>query len=141
MHRDPDAGDRPRGARARARALGGRGCGGRGGARCDGRARAAARRRAVSEVVFVGPPRRALAGTVAVPGDKSIAHRALLLGALAEGVTRVEGFPGGADTRSTLAAVRTLGARADQAGDVVLVEGGGPDLGVGASVAVGRATS
>ena len=90
----------------------------------------------MSEAVFVGPPRRALAGTVAVPGDKSIAHRALLLGALAEGVTRVEGFPGGADTRSTLAAVRTLGARVDQAGDVVLVEGVGPDLGVGASVTI-----
>jgi len=83
----------------------------------------------VSEVAFVGPPRRALAGTVAVPGDKSIAHRALLLGALAEGLTRIARFPGSADTRSTLGAIRALGARADEAGDVVQVQGGGPGLG------------
>ena len=86
----------------------------------------------MSGVVVVGPPGRGLGGTTTVPGDKSIAHRALLLGALAEGVTRVENFPGGADTLSTLGAVRSLGARADQAGDTVLVEGAGPALGEGA---------
>ncbi|TMA55576.1 MAG: 3-phosphoshikimate 1-carboxyvinyltransferase [Deltaproteobacteria bacterium] len=83
----------------------------------------------MSEVVVVGPARRGLAGTVAVPGDKSIAHRALLLGALADGVSRVVGFPGGADTRSTLGAVRALGVRAEETADVVLVEGAGPELG------------
>src|SRR5207253_8402190 len=42
---------------------------------------------------------------------------------------RVEGLPGGADTRSTLGAVRALGARAEETADVVLVEGAGPELG------------
>ena len=83
----------------------------------------------MSEVVVVGPARRGLAGTVAVPGDKSIAHRALLLGALADGVSRVVGFPGGADTRSTLGAVRALGVRAEETADLVIVEGAGPELG------------
>ena len=61
----------------------------------------------MSGVVSVGPPAQGLRGTATVPGDKSIAHRALLLGALAEGMTRVENFPAGADTLSTLGAVRS----------------------------------
>jgi 3-phosphoshikimate 1-carboxyvinyltransferase len=64
-----------------------------------------------------------------VPGDKSVAHRALLLGALADGTTRVTGFPGGADVLSTLGAVRALGAEAERAGDVVQIVGRGPALG------------
>jgi 3-phosphoshikimate 1-carboxyvinyltransferase len=79
--------------------------------------------------VRVAPPRRGLAGALGVPGDKSIAHRALLLGALAEGTTVVTGFPGGADVLSTLGAVRALGVRAERTGDTVRVEGAGPDLG------------
>ena len=86
----------------------------------------------MSGVVSVGPPAQGLRGTATVPGDKSIAHRALLLGALAEGLTRVENFPAGADTLSTLRAVRALGARADHASDVVVVDGAGPALGDGA---------
>ncbi|MFN8543348.1 MAG: 3-phosphoshikimate 1-carboxyvinyltransferase [Candidatus Binatia bacterium] len=79
----------------------------------------------------VGPPRGALAGTTTVPGDKSIGHRALLLGALAEGRTLIRGFPGGADVLSTLGAIRALGARAEHAGDVVVVDGAGLGLGAG----------
>ena len=86
----------------------------------------------MSGVVSVGPPAQGLRGTATVPGDKSIAHRALLLGALAEGMTRVENFPAGADTLSTLGAVRALGARADHASAVVVVDGAGPALGDGA---------
>ena len=59
--------------------------------------------------VRVGPPPRGLAATLGVPGDKSIAHRALLLGALAEGTTTVSGFPGGGDVLSSLGAMRALG--------------------------------
>src|SRR5205823_1913802 len=103
-----------------------------GGARQSGVGAATARRRAVSGVVSVGPPAQGLRGTATVPGDKSIAHRAVLLGALAEGMTRVENFPAGADTLSTLGAVRALGARADHASDVVVVDGAGPALGDGA---------
>src|SRR4030095_627664 len=62
-------------------------------------------------------PAGALAGTTAVPGDKSIAHRALMLSALADGVSTVRGFPGGADVRATLGAVRALGAAAGRRAD------------------------
>ena len=50
-----------------------------------------------------------LRGRIGVPGDKSISHRAVLLGALAEGTTRVRGFLAGADCRATVQAVRALG--------------------------------
>lgn len=52
----------------------------------------------------------ALTGTVAVPGDKSISHRALMLGALAVGQTRVSGLLEGEDVLATAAALRAMGA-------------------------------
>jgi 3-phosphoshikimate 1-carboxyvinyltransferase len=55
-------------------------------------------------------PVPALVGHVAVPGDKSISHRALLVGAIAEGETRIVGFGRSTDTESTIGAVRALGA-------------------------------
>ena len=55
-------------------------------------------------------PAVSLRGAVAPPGDKSISHRALLLGAVGEGETLVRGFGRSLDTESTLAAVRSLGA-------------------------------
>jgi 3-phosphoshikimate 1-carboxyvinyltransferase len=55
-------------------------------------------------------PVPALVGHVAVPGDKSISHRALLVGAICEGETRVSGFGRSTDTEATIAAVRALGA-------------------------------
>ena len=54
-------------------------------------------------------PVPALVGHVAVPGDKSISHRAVLVGAIAEGETRILGFGRSADTESTVGAVRALG--------------------------------
>jgi len=78
----------------------------------------------------------ALAGTTPVPGDKSIAHRALLLSALANGVSTVRGFPGGADVRATLGAIRALGAPADWQGDVVRIDGRGLALGAGVDTAI-----
>jgi len=77
----------------------------------------------------VRPPAAGLVGELGVPGDKSLGHRALLLGALAEGTTVVRGFPGGADVRATLDAIRRLGASADWTGDVVHVHGRGLALG------------
>ncbi len=53
---------------------------------------------------------RALAGRVAVPGDKSISHRALMLSALAVGTSRVEGLLEGEDVLATAAAMRAMGA-------------------------------
>ena len=77
----------------------------------------------------VAPPPSGLRGTVQVPGDKSIGHRALLFGALAAGRTVVTGFPGGADVQASLAAIRALGATADWSDTTVTVEGRGLDLG------------
>ena len=59
-------------------------------------------------------PAGLLAGHIAVPGDKSISHRCLLVGALAEGETVIEGFGRSADTESTLAAVRALGVEVEE---------------------------
>jgi 3-phosphoshikimate 1-carboxyvinyltransferase len=59
-------------------------------------------------------PVPALVGHVAVPGDKSISHRAVLLGAVSEGETRVSGFGRSADTEATIAAVRALGAEVEE---------------------------
>jgi 3-phosphoshikimate 1-carboxyvinyltransferase len=66
-------------------------------------------------------PAGALVGHIAVPGDKSISHRALLIGALADGETWVRGFGRSADTDSTLNAVRALGVDVEEAPDEDLV--------------------
>ncbi|HEY6132045.1 MAG TPA: 3-phosphoshikimate 1-carboxyvinyltransferase [Halioglobus sp.] len=54
-------------------------------------------------------PGGALTGEARVPGDKSISHRAIMLGALADGTTRVNGFLEGEDALATLAAFRAMG--------------------------------
>jgi 3-phosphoshikimate 1-carboxyvinyltransferase len=59
-------------------------------------------------------PVPALVGHVAVPGDKSISHRAVLIGAICEGEMRIAGFGRSADTESTIAAVRALGVRVEE---------------------------
>ena len=71
-------------------------------------------------------PAVAVVGHVAVPGDKSISHRAVLLGALGEGETRVRGFGRSGDTQATLEAVRELGVEVeDVAEDELVVRGVG----------------
>jgi 3-phosphoshikimate 1-carboxyvinyltransferase len=70
-------------------------------------------------------PAASLDGHFAVPGDKSISHRALLIGAVSDGETRIAGWGRSADTESTLAAVRTLGAEVEEDGDRVTVHGAG----------------
>lgn len=67
----------------------------------------------------------ALSGTVRVAGDKSISHRALMLGAIATGVTRIRGLLEGEDVIDTARAVTALGARAQKKGDVWEVTGRG----------------
>jgi 3-phosphoshikimate 1-carboxyvinyltransferase len=84
----------------------------------------------------VGPPPRALDGACRVPGDKSICHRTLLLGALADGESVIEGFPGGADVCASLDAVQRLGARAVRDGSVVRLTGAGLALGPAGEVAL-----
>ncbi len=64
-------------------------------------------------------------GTIDVPGDKSISHRALLLGALAEGTTRITNLSHGQDVMSTLACLQKMGIRIDQDADETQVHGKG----------------
>ena len=68
-------------------------------------------RRAELGVVELVEPAARLAGTLRVPGDKSIAHRALILGALADGESVITGLPPGEDVRATVACLRSLGVR------------------------------
>ena len=71
-------------------------------------------------------PAKAIRGHIAVPGDKSVSHRAVLLGAIGEGETHVRGFGRSADTESTIAAVRALGVSVDDEDvDALRVEGAG----------------
>ena len=58
-------------------------------------------------------PGRPLHGSVRVPGDKSVSHRALMLAAIAEGESRIRGFLEGEDTRATAAVLAQLGVRID----------------------------
>jgi 3-phosphoshikimate 1-carboxyvinyltransferase len=59
----------------------------------------------------------ALIGQVRIPGDKSISHRALILGALAVGQTRISGLLEADDVLNTAAAMRALGAKVERTGD------------------------
>ncbi len=64
------------------------------------------------EDLIINPPALGLAlrGTIKVPGDKSISHRALMLGAIADGETMIEGLLLGEDPRSTTSCFRAMGA-------------------------------
>ena len=66
---------------------------------------------------------RRLEGSIQVPGDKSISHRALILGAVASGDSRVRGLSTGADVQSTTGCLRELGVEIEGS----LVRGGGVD--------------
>jgi 3-phosphoshikimate 1-carboxyvinyltransferase len=74
-----------------------------------------------------------LAGELQVPGDKSISHRSLLLGGLAEGVTEVSGFLQSEDCLATLRALRRLGVRIDELGDGRVRVHGAADTGLRAA--------
>jgi len=67
---------------------------------------------------------RPLVGAVAVPGDKSISHRALLLSALAEGTSTITGLSGGDDVVRTRLAVEAFGAVVAEEGGRLTVDGG-----------------
>ncbi|QQQ03354.1 3-phosphoshikimate 1-carboxyvinyltransferase [Lysobacter enzymogenes] len=64
-----------------------------------------------SSQAWTAGPGADLRGSIRVPGDKSVSHRAVMLGALAEGVTRVTGFLEGEDTRATARVFEQLGVR------------------------------
>ena len=84
---------------------------------------------------------RALSGELRAPADKSISHRAALLGAMASEPVRIERYLYAADTTSTLDAVRALGALVEVRGEEVVVRGPGlrEALEPGAPIDVGNA--
>ncbi|MEI6738804.1 MAG: 3-phosphoshikimate 1-carboxyvinyltransferase [Gemmatimonadaceae bacterium] len=71
-------------------------------------------------------PTRTVQGTVRVPGDKSISHRALMLSVLAKGPSRIRHILESADVQATAAALRALGGKVPPLGPDLLVEGEGP---------------
>lgn len=76
------------------------------------------------QTVFTVSPSEKLTGTLRVPGDKSISHRSIMLGSLAEGVTRVTGFLNGEDCLATMKAFQAMGVEIDQLSDTELVING-----------------
>ncbi len=82
----------------------------------------------MSDVNLLVQPGGRLSGRVRVPGDKSISHRSIMLGSIADGVTEVSGFLEGEDSLATLNAFRAMGVRID-----------GPDDGRVVIHGVGRA--
>jgi 3-phosphoshikimate 1-carboxyvinyltransferase len=76
----------------------------------------AAAAHAAADAAIVNPARR-LRGRIRVPGDKSISHRALMLGLLAPGASVISGAGDGADVRSTAAIAAVLGAKVERSLD------------------------
>ena len=75
---------------------------------------------------FIAGPGGRVSGEIRVPGDKSISHRAVMLGAIAEGVTEVNGFLDGEDCLATLAAFEAMGVRIERpAADRLIIHGVG----------------
>jgi len=75
-------------------------------------------------ILTTTPAAAPLRGRVTPPGDKSVSHRAAILGGLARGRTRIEGFLEAEDTLATLEAMRTLGASVARDGDRIEIESG-----------------
>lgn len=66
-----------------------------------------------------------IGGVITVPGDKSISHRAIMLGALADGDTAIDGFLESADCLSTIKCVRAMGVAVEKQGTIYVVKGKG----------------
>jgi 3-phosphoshikimate 1-carboxyvinyltransferase len=64
---------------------------------------------ATQNISFIAKPGESVSGTIRVPGDKSISHRSIMLGSLAQGTTNIEGFLEGEDALATLQAFRDMG--------------------------------
>ena len=73
-------------------------------------------------------PATGLSGSVRLPGDKSISHRYAMLGAIAEGQTKLENFSTGADCASTLGCLRSLGVQWERNSTAVVIHGRGAKL-------------
>jgi len=75
---------------------------------------------------FLTKASTSLSGIFRVPGDKSISHRSIMLGSLAEGVTEVSGFLEAEDALATLKAFQSMGVNIERFGEgQVRIHGGG----------------
>ena len=66
-----------------------------------------------------------LKGEITIPGDKSISHRSVMFGSLAEGTTEIHGFLKGADCLSTISCFRQMGIRIEEKNGIIYVNGNG----------------
>jgi 3-phosphoshikimate 1-carboxyvinyltransferase len=76
---------------------------------------------------FIAKPAKSLSGNIKVPGDKSISHRSVMLGSLANGITEVTGLLEGEDVISTIKAFRSMGVDIDRNDDKLIINGVGID--------------
>ena len=74
---------------------------------------------------FIASPGDFLRGSIKVPGDKSISHRSIMLGSIANGVTNVSGFLEGEDTLATLNAFKDMGVKIEREGSNITINGVG----------------
>ena len=83
----------------------------------------------MSQIDYCVKPGGQLSGTFRVPGDKSISHRSIMFGSIADGTTHVTGFLQGEDSLNTLRAFRAMGVEIDGPSDKgeVTIKGVGID--------------
>ncbi|MFT4570462.1 MAG: 3-phosphoshikimate 1-carboxyvinyltransferase [Hyphomicrobiaceae bacterium] len=77
----------------------------------------------MTDVLSIAQANSPLVGRLIVPGDKSIAHRAVLFNGFAQGEALVSGVPDGGDVRSSIAAIRSLGAQVQETANGVEIRG------------------
>jgi 3-phosphoshikimate 1-carboxyvinyltransferase len=70
-------------------------------------------------------PASSIKGEITVPGDKSISHRSIMLGAIANGTTTIRGFLRGGDNIATMGAFRSMGVEINDDGETVVIQGKG----------------
>ena len=74
---------------------------------------------------FVASPGNSLSGVITIPGDKSISHRAIIMGSIANGVTKVSGFLEGNDSLATMKSFQQMGVGIEQLGSKLIIKGVG----------------
>lgn len=77
------------------------------------------------QTMTLSPISTRLSGEIIVPGDKSISHRSIMLGSIANGITTVSGFLRGGDNISTISAFRSMGIEIEDDGLTVTIHGKG----------------
>jgi 3-phosphoshikimate 1-carboxyvinyltransferase len=78
-----------------------------------------------SHIDYISLPTQSLKGSVQIPGDKSISHRAVIFGAIASGITKISGLLKSADTISTINVFREMGVQFDETQEHLMVHGVG----------------